>query len=170
VIATILLYFSLNVDATRITLIPALAVFGIGFGLIVSQLTNLILSSVPNSQAGEASGINGTIREVGRTIGTALIGSVFLASFSSSATAFIQNDAAIPNSAKAALVANFNQDQINLGNSNADNSKPNPLANQITKLTNQAIVDGSKASILYTMIFMILCLGMSFTLPTKKEI
>jgi hypothetical protein len=56
----------------------ALAVFGVGAGLLASQLGNVIMSSVGPSRSNEAGGLQGTAQNLGASIGTALIGSVLL--------------------------------------------------------------------------------------------
>ena len=57
----------------------ALAFFGAGVGLLLSQLGNVIMSSVPEEKANEAGGLQGTAQNLGASLGTALIGSVLLA-------------------------------------------------------------------------------------------
>ena len=156
----------LTLDATRITLIPALAIFGVGFGLIVAQNTNIILSAVPNSQAGQAAGINGTIREVGRTVGSALIGAVFIATFTSSVTNNVNSSLNIPNAVKSSIVSSFNSGETNLNSSNTNQPKYK-FDEEIKRDVNQAIVEGSKDSIKYTGFFILLCLLVSFGLPNK---
>jgi MFS family permease len=56
----------------------ALVGFGLGAGLLMSQLGNVIMSSVAPSDANEAGGLQGTAQNLGASLGTALIGSVLL--------------------------------------------------------------------------------------------
>jgi EmrB/QacA subfamily drug resistance transporter len=58
------------------TLLPVMAVFGIGLGLASSQLINVVLADVPEAQAGVASGANTTLRQIGSALGIAVIGSL----------------------------------------------------------------------------------------------
>ncbi len=60
-----------------------IGVFGFGIGLIVSQLGNVIMSSVSESRAGEAGGLQGTAQNIGASLGTALIGAVLLTGLTS---------------------------------------------------------------------------------------
>ncbi|GAB4145805.1 MAG: MFS transporter [Patescibacteria group bacterium] len=177
VVASAVLYYSLKIGATRIDIAPALALFGVGFGLLVSQLTNAILSSVPVSQAGEASGINGTIREVGRTFGTAIIGAVFLSVFSSSIATNLSNDTKIPDQVKTSILAKVDAGETGL-NSSPDNQNsvklPAAVQTAITDEFHQSTVDASRQAIIYTGLFVLLALGLSFFLPkssnAKKDI
>jgi MFS family permease len=58
----------------------ALALVGAGNGLMVSQLGNIIMSSVPAQRGSEAGGLQGTAMNLGASLGTAFIGSVLIAS------------------------------------------------------------------------------------------
>jgi EmrB/QacA subfamily drug resistance transporter len=58
-------------------MIAPLAVNGIGFGLIVAPLIDLVLSGVPRQHAGSASGLLNTIQQLGIALGIALLGTIF---------------------------------------------------------------------------------------------
>lgn len=53
---------------------------GAGIGFMASQIGNVILSSVREEQSSEAGGLQGTFQNLGASLGTALIGSVLIAS------------------------------------------------------------------------------------------
>ena len=58
-------------------LAPALAVSGIGLGLLVVPLVDVALATIPTSEAGAASGTYGTVQQVGAALGVAITGTVF---------------------------------------------------------------------------------------------
>jgi hypothetical protein len=58
-------------------MIAPLAVTGIGFGLIVAPLTDLVLSGVPRGDAGSASGLLNTTQQLGVAFGIAVAGTIF---------------------------------------------------------------------------------------------
>jgi EmrB/QacA subfamily drug resistance transporter len=58
-------------------LLPGLVVAGVGVGLLNPPLASTAVSVVPPRQAGMASGINSTFRQVGIATGIALLGSLF---------------------------------------------------------------------------------------------
>ena len=60
-------------------LILAFLVFGIGTGFVNAPITNSAVSGMPRSQAGVASGIASTSRQVGASLGVAVMGSVLAA-------------------------------------------------------------------------------------------
>src|SRR5262249_32192730 len=76
--AAVLLLSTINVELDESTFAIALAIFGVGAGLLLSQLGNVIMSSVPESKTNEAGGLQGTAQNLGASLGTALIGAVLI--------------------------------------------------------------------------------------------
>ncbi len=68
----------LGPGAGALSLVPGLLLMGVGLGFQMSQLNNLILSSVPVEQASEAGGVNTTAGQFGISLGTAMAGTVML--------------------------------------------------------------------------------------------
>ncbi len=60
-------------------LAPPLLVAGLGLGLLVVPLINVVLVAVPVHQAGSASGLFSTAQQLGGAVGVAVISSVFFA-------------------------------------------------------------------------------------------
>ncbi|HTZ43647.1 MAG TPA: DHA2 family efflux MFS transporter permease subunit [Jatrophihabitans sp.] len=56
--------------------IGALVVYGIGFGLVNAPITNTAVSGMPREQAGVAAAVASTSRQVGSSLGVAVIGSI----------------------------------------------------------------------------------------------
>jgi EmrB/QacA subfamily drug resistance transporter len=59
-------------------LIVAYVIFGIGFGLVNAPITNTAVSGMPRTQAGVAAAIASTSRQVGSSLGVAVVGSAVL--------------------------------------------------------------------------------------------
>jgi EmrB/QacA subfamily drug resistance transporter len=70
---------AISLDLTVWRLLPGLALYGIGIGFAGAQLTNVVLSEIPKSSSGVASGANTTVRQVGAALGVAVIGSLLTA-------------------------------------------------------------------------------------------
>ncbi len=66
---------------TRVDLIGPFAVIGAGIGALLSQVANITLSGVPDEERGSATGVYNTGKELGTSLGTAIIGTAMLASF-----------------------------------------------------------------------------------------
>jgi EmrB/QacA subfamily drug resistance transporter len=71
-----LLLTGLEPDTPRGLLFASYALFGIGFGLVNPPITNTAVSGMPPAQAGVAAAIASTSRQVGQTLGIAVIGAV----------------------------------------------------------------------------------------------
>jgi Na+/melibiose symporter-like transporter len=70
----------------------AMALLGIGMGLLASQLGNVVQSSVGESERSEVGGLQYTAQNLGSSLGTALIGAVLLAALAGSVTRYVIND------------------------------------------------------------------------------
>lgn len=57
--------------------IPAFALAGVGMGLVMAPLTNLVLAGIRPEYAGAASGVLATSQQVGGAVGVAVVGVVF---------------------------------------------------------------------------------------------
>jgi EmrB/QacA subfamily drug resistance transporter len=62
----------------------AYVVFGIGFGFVNAPITNAAVSGMPRAQAGVASAIASTSRQVGATLGVAVVGALITSSLGGS--------------------------------------------------------------------------------------
>jgi EmrB/QacA subfamily drug resistance transporter len=56
-------------------LLLSYVIFGIGFGMVNAPITNTAVSGMPDSQAGVAAAIASTSRQVGQSLGVAVVGS-----------------------------------------------------------------------------------------------
>jgi lysylphosphatidylglycerol synthetase-like protein (DUF2156 family) len=57
-------------------LLGAYLVFGVGFGMVNSPITNTAVSGMPRAQAGVAAAVASTSRQVGSSLGVAISGSI----------------------------------------------------------------------------------------------
>jgi EmrB/QacA subfamily drug resistance transporter len=76
----------------------AMAVLGVGMGLVVSQLGNVVQSAVEESDRSEAGGLQYTAQQLGASLGTALIGAIVITGL---AAAFAANVSADPQVSQA---------------------------------------------------------------------
>jgi EmrB/QacA subfamily drug resistance transporter len=65
----------LTSGTATIVLIASYVLFGIGFGMVNAPITNSTVSGMPRSRAGVAAGVASTSRQVGSSLGVAVIGS-----------------------------------------------------------------------------------------------
>jgi EmrB/QacA subfamily drug resistance transporter len=71
-----LMLTSLSAGTSIRWLVLSYVIFGIGFGMINAPITNTAVSGMPPSQAGVAAATTSTSRQVGQSLGVAVVGSV----------------------------------------------------------------------------------------------
>jgi len=90
-VSTLLLLDTIDPTLDSGSFLFAMGVLGVGMGLVVSQLGNVVQSSIGDSDRSEAGGLQNTAAQLGSSLGTALLGAVvitgLIASFSSIVTA-----------------------------------------------------------------------------------
>ncbi|MCW2632706.1 MAG: EmrB/QacA subfamily drug resistance transporter [Pseudonocardia sp.] len=76
VVGTGLLFAVIAPDTPLPVLMLAYVVFGIGFGMVNAPITNAAVSGMPLAQAGVASAVASTSRQIGTALGVAVIGAL----------------------------------------------------------------------------------------------
>jgi Na+/melibiose symporter-like transporter len=93
--ASLLLLGTIDVELSETEFALALGLFGIGAGLLLSQLGNVIMSSVDPDKTNEAGGLQGTAQNLGASLGTALIGAVLIAALTSGFVSRVEENPAV---------------------------------------------------------------------------
>lgn len=90
------LFAAFRAEASTPVMFCGYILFGLGFGMVNAPITNTAVSGMPRAQAGVAAAVASTSRQVGATLGVAVIGAVLAAGVggSSYAEGFVQ--AAVP--------------------------------------------------------------------------
>ena len=70
----------------------AMAILGVGMGLVVSQLGNVVQSAVEEDDRSEAGGLQYTAQQLGSSLGTALIGAIVISGLALAFTANVGDD------------------------------------------------------------------------------
>ncbi len=70
-------------DTSYLEIAAQMVLLGIGMGFTSAPATESIMGAVPEANAGVGSGVNDTTRELGGTLGVAVIGSVFASLYAS---------------------------------------------------------------------------------------
>ncbi len=148
----------------------AVAVFGAGAGLLLSQLGNVIMSSVDPSMTNEAGGLQGTAQNLGASLGTALIGSVLIAALTAGFVTNIEQNPDLPDSVKD-RVAQVAQKGIpvapvdDVERAVLDQGVPAGQAEQIADDYGDAEIRGLKRAIGAVAVFALLSLWFTRRLP-----
>ena len=85
--------------SAAVVALPMLLI-GLGLGALASQLGAVTVSAVDDSESAEVGGLQNTATNLGASLGTALIGSVLLATLTSSVITGIRDNPAVPDTVK----------------------------------------------------------------------
>lgn len=174
-VAFVALALGIASDTSQWALVPGFVLFGLGMGLLFSQASNLTLSAVSVKQSGEASGVNGTLRQLGASLGSAIMGAVLLSTLGANLVSGVQNSAVIPATAKPAIEQTMQSQvsTIEFGNgtsASAATGIPASLENAIASISKTATVDATRDTLLYGLIFIALAFLLSLRLPNRKTV
>ncbi|MDY9922849.1 MFS transporter [Methanobacterium sp.] len=156
-----------NLNTQIIDLVPGTVVFGVGIGLLLSQLTNLTMSAAGDDQETDASGLLNCFKNLGYSLGTALIGVLLLLGIFGGLTSGIET---------SGVAGNMSTQQIQDGlmsyvEKMQTGTPPIPpeLVPYSTQIINSSISSAMKQT--FTVLSLILLLGFitSIFLPSTKK-
>ncbi|WNM35001.1 MFS transporter [Streptomyces sp. Li-HN-5-11] len=82
--ASAVLFAAFEAETSNLTLFLGYALFGIGFGFVNAPITNTAVSGMPRAQAGVAAAVASTSRQLGQTLGVAVVGALLASGVGSS--------------------------------------------------------------------------------------
>jgi MFS family permease len=169
---TVVLLGALDADAgAEIVFVPMLLV-GLGIGALASQLGAVTVSALPDDQSPEVGGVQNTMTNLGASLGTALAGSLLIATLTSSFLTNVQQSQAIPASAKE-------QAQVELADgipfiSDADLEAALDEAGATSETTDAAVeanadarLDGLRSALAILAVLAVLALFLAQSIPTR---
>lgn len=77
-LSTVMLLGTIEPQLDNGSFLAAMGVLGVGMGLIVSQLGNVVQSAVGDRERSEAGGLQNTAQQLGSSLGTALLGAIVI--------------------------------------------------------------------------------------------
>jgi len=174
--AALMLLSTIDVELSETPFAVALALFGVGAGLLLSQLGNVIMSSVDPAKTNEAGGLQGTAQNLGASLGTALIGAVLIAALSSGLTTRIEDNSAVPPEARARIADIADQGKIpivpvdEVERQVLDAGLPASQAQAIADDYGEAQLDGLKRAIGAVGLFALIALWFTRRLPGRTAV
>ncbi|WP_037912132.1 MFS transporter [Actinacidiphila yeochonensis] len=151
----------------------AMAVLGLGMGLLASQLGNVVQSSVGESERSEVGGLQYTAQNLGSSLGTALIGSLLIGALVTAFTSQIEDHPKISAAARAeagtrmeAGVSFVSADQVRAGAEQA--GLPPSEVDAVADSYAQAQLNALKAAILAAGGITLASLAFTRRLPTDR--
>ncbi|MFD1657085.1 MFS transporter [Streptomyces caeni] len=82
--ASAVLFAAFEAETSNRTLALGYLLFGVGFGFLNAPITNTAVSGMPRAQAGVAAAVASTSRQLGQTLGVAVVGAVLASGVGSS--------------------------------------------------------------------------------------
>jgi EmrB/QacA subfamily drug resistance transporter len=98
-----------SIDTSIVDLIPGSVIFGLGLGLLLSQITNITLSSAEKEQESDASSVLNTAKLMGTSLGTALIGVILILVVFAGLVNGIYESGIVPGEDKEEIAAQLHQ-------------------------------------------------------------
>jgi hypothetical protein len=150
-----------------------MAVLGVGMGLMISQLGNVVQSSVEESGRSEAGGLQYTGQQLGSSLGVALIGAIVLIGLTNTFISNVEHDPRI-SAAVSAQVGVAAGSNINFVSSTQIEAAAKKAGLDAT--TTAAVVDdyesaqlrSLKAGLLTAALLALISLGFTRELPHKR--
>ncbi|HEY5941860.1 MAG TPA: MFS transporter [Solirubrobacterales bacterium] len=93
--SALLLMGTIEPELDNASFLVAMGVLGVGMGLIVSQLGNVVQSAVNDEQRSEAGGLQNTAQQLGSSLGTALLGAIVITGLIAAFTTNIAADSQV---------------------------------------------------------------------------
>jgi len=144
--------------------------FGVGIGLSISQLGNVVMSSVSESRSSEAGGVQGASQNLGQSLGTALIGAVLLTGLTMGFHEKVLADPAIPAQLQQQLVKGTEEglpmiSQAQFKSSVEQAGVPAPQAESLVLYYNESQIEALKRALLVASGFVLVGLWFARSLP-----
>jgi EmrB/QacA subfamily drug resistance transporter len=173
VVGIVALFAAMDVEASASVVTVPLLLIGLGFGGLASQLGSVTVSAVPDDQSPEVGGLQNTGSQFGASIGTALAGSVLIASLSASFLTGIAENPNVPPEVVAqadvelAGGASFiSDDQLEsaMGAAGADER----TTQAVVDANQQARVDGLRSALALLAVISVIALFFTKRIPTEQ--
>lgn len=100
IVGILVLIAGLDPGANASIVAIPMVLMGLGLGALASQLGAITVSAVPDSQSAEVGGLQNTATNLGASLGTALIGSVLIATLSAAIVTGVETNPEVPASVK----------------------------------------------------------------------
>jgi hypothetical protein len=148
--ATIALLLFATLPANNISyatdVLPKMLLIATGMGLVMAPATESIMGSLPRAKAGVGSAMNDTTRQVGGTLGVAVVGSVMLSTYGARiGDALTRSGLPVP----AGIVDQAKQSLATALGVATDKRVPSGLSHKLVTEINNAFVSGMHHGVLF---------------------
>ena len=150
----------------------SLAGFGVGIGLAISQLGNVLMSSVPARRSSEAGGVQGVSQNLGQSLGTALIGAVLLTGLTTGFHNAILADPKIPSDVQQQIVSQTEYGVPMISQAEVESTAkkaglPPDQVNEVVDVYSDAQIDALKRALFVAASFVLIGFWFARNLPNE---
>ncbi|MDH6237541.1 MFS transporter [Cryobacterium sp. CG_9.6] len=172
VASAVCLLGSVSVDLKSTVFAVGMFTAGAALGLLASQLGNVNMSSVDEKETSEAGGLQGVFQNLGSSLGTALIGSVLIASLATSFVGAV-NASSLSASTKSAVTTATESGVAIVPLSSiegiaTDAGLSSTESAQLASIYGESQVNSLRLSFFALIIFSVIALLFSKNIPTEK--
>ena len=173
-LGTFLLYNVISIQITLGEMIIPLGVFGIGMGLLMAHLVNLILSSVNPDDSPEASGVNNAMDQLGNSLGTAVVGSLLMAFFLGNVVSTVLTEAQVESTSqdRAQIVTAWEDARETFTEAERKQffeSLPTEVQQGLDEIADKAVVTAMEDVLLVIVGLLLIMFLLSTFLPKREE-
>jgi MFS family permease len=150
-----------------------LFMLGGGLGLLASQIGNVTMSSVSDKQSSEVGGLQGTAQNLGASLGTAVIGSILIASLTSGFISNVSQNSDIPANVQSSIQAQSTVGIPIVAVSDVEAAATEAGLDEsataaVTSDYESAQVEGLKQAMFFILVLGLLSVLLSRNIPDKK--
>jgi MFS family permease len=170
---TVTLLAAIDEEASAEIVTLPLLLLGLGIGALASQLGSVTVSAVPDEQSPEVGGLQNTATNIGASLGTALAGSVLIASLSANLVAGILENPDVPPQFKQQAELELSSGVPFLSDADAeaaleDAGVPDDTASAIVDENAKARLKALRAALAVVAVVAALALFFSGGIPTRQ--
>ncbi|MEU5770286.1 MFS transporter [Streptomyces asoensis] len=169
----VVLMAALDADAgAEIVTVPLLLI-GLGMGALASQLGSVTVSAVPDERSAEVGGIQNSVTNLGASIGTALAGSLLIATLTTSFLASVEENPAVPERVKTEADAQLSSgvpflSDAQLKTALADADASAEVTDAALEANTEARIDGLRAALAVLALAALLSLFLTHRIPATQ--
>lgn len=174
IVGILVLVAGMDPGANASVVAVPMVLMGLGLGALASQLGAVTVSAVPDAQSAEVGGLQNTASNLGASLGTALVGSVLIATLSTSVIAGINDHPdvapAVKQQASTELAAGvpFLSD-TQLQEALRDNAVPDQQAAEILEVNEAARLDALRVAFFVTALLAVAALFCTGRIPRRPQ-
>jgi MFS family permease len=169
----VLLFVLMDVDATASIVTWPMLLIGLGMGGLASQLGAVTVSAVPDEQSPEVGGLQNTASQFGASLGTALAGSILIASLTGSFLTGIAGNPDVPDQVESRANVELADgipfiSDADLGSAMREAGASPELTEAVLEENQQARIAGLRSSLALLAILGVIALFFTRRLPDRQ--